>query len=106
MATFVMFSYWTDQGWRNLKDRPQRLRQRDPERAGRLGIERKAQFFLNGPVDVVTIFEAPSEEALTRYLLPTATEGNVRRTVVRAFSWEEYLGFLQQSTADEPTPGG
>jgi uncharacterized protein with GYD domain len=103
LPTYVMFSRWTEQGWRNLKDRPKRLAQNQAH-SRRSGIQRKAQYFLNGPVDVVTILGAPSEEVLTAALLRTSIEGNVDRTIVRAYTWEEYARFLGTAMAGRPAP--
>jgi uncharacterized protein with GYD domain len=38
-----------------------------------------------GPYDMVTIFEAPDDEALSAHLLEIASLGNVRTTTLRAY---------------------
>jgi uncharacterized protein with GYD domain len=106
MALFLMLTTWTDLGRRNLKDRPKRFLERNPDLYRQFRIERKAQFFLNGPFDVLTLFDAPSEEVLSTFLLRFAMEGNVRRTIVRAFSWEEYQGFLNATGSEARVVGG
>jgi uncharacterized protein with GYD domain len=39
---------------------------------------------------MVTIVEAPDDEALARYLLATASWGNMRTTTLKAISEESY----------------
>ena len=49
-----------------------------------------------GPYDMVTIFEAPDDEALSAHLLEIGSLGNVRTTTLRAYNEEELSGILQR----------
>jgi uncharacterized protein with GYD domain len=49
-----------------------------------------------GPYDMVTIFEAPDDEALSAHLLEIGSLGNVRTTTLRAYDEEELSGILQR----------
>jgi uncharacterized protein with GYD domain len=45
---------------------------------------------------MVTIFEAPDDEALSAHLLEISSRGNVRTTTLRAYNEEEMSGILQR----------
>jgi uncharacterized protein with GYD domain len=49
-----------------------------------------------GPYDMVTIFEAPDDEALSAHLLEIGSLGNVRTTTLRAYDEEEISGILRR----------
>ena len=45
---------------------------------------------------MVTVFEAPNDEALSAHLLEIGSLGNVRTTTLRAYNEEEMSGILQR----------
>ena len=45
---------------------------------------------------MLTIFEAPDEQALSAHLLEIGSLGNVRTTTLRAYSEQEMSGILQR----------
>jgi uncharacterized protein with GYD domain len=47
-----------------------------------------------GTYDMVTVFEAPDDEALSAHLLEIGALGNVRTTTLRAYDEEEMSGIL------------
>ena len=49
-----------------------------------------------GPYDMVTIFEAPDDEALSAHLLEIASLGNVRTTTLRAYDEQGMSVILQR----------
>jgi uncharacterized protein with GYD domain len=49
-----------------------------------------------GPYDMLTIFEASDDEALSAYLLEIGSSGNIRTTTLRAYEEEEMSGILRR----------
>ncbi len=49
-----------------------------------------------GAYDMVAIFTAPNDEAMSAHLLEIGTLGNVRTTTLRAYDEEEMKGILQR----------
>ena len=90
MATYLSLFNWTDQGIRTVKDSPKRL-ESTRKALKKLGGELKAFYMLQGHYDGVLIFDIPSDEELTKFLLTTGVAGNVRTTTLRAFTEEEFL---------------
>jgi uncharacterized protein with GYD domain len=90
MATYLSLFNWTEQGIRTVKESPKRL-ESTKKAIKNLGGELKAFYMLQGQYDGVLIFDAPNDQALTKFLLSIGTAGNVRTTSLRAFTEEEFL---------------
>lgn len=88
MPIYISLCNWTEQGIRDVKSAPKRL-----DAAKRMmkdaGCELKAFYMTMGAYDLVTIVQAPNDEAVAKLLLSIGGLGNVRTTTLRAFSEEE-----------------
>ena len=95
MPRYVVLVNWTEQGIRNVKET---LRRTDSggEIAEKHGLKLEQAYWTVGPYDMITIFEAPDEEALSAHLLEIGSLGNVRTTTLRAYNEEEMSGILQR----------
>jgi uncharacterized protein with GYD domain len=95
MPRYVVLVNWTEQGIRNVK---QTLERTDSggEIAEKHGLKLEQAYWTVGPYDMVTIFEAPDDEALSAHLLEIDSLGNVRTTTLRAYSEEEMSRILQR----------
>lgn len=87
MATFISLLTFTDQGIRNVKDSPERLRAFEGM-AEKLGVKMKGAYYTVGEYDMIVITEG-ADDAATAALLKVAALGNVRSRTLRAFSVEE-----------------
>jgi uncharacterized protein with GYD domain len=85
MATYVVLGNFTDQGIRNAKDSPKRA-DAFKEMAKTFGVTVKELVWTQGRYDVVTILEAPDEQAAMSLSLSLCALGNVRTETLRAFS--------------------
>ena len=95
MPTFVSLVNWTDQGIRNVKDTIERT-DSGGEIAQKHGLKLEQAYWTVGAYDMVCIFEAPDEEAISAHLLEIGSLGNVRTTTLRAYDEEEMSGILQR----------
>jgi uncharacterized protein with GYD domain len=93
MATFIALGNFTEQGIKSVKDTTKRS-DAIRELAGRYGVTMKQIYWTLGRYDVVTIVEAPNDEAVTAFALAIGAAGNVRTESLRAFSKEEMSGIL------------
>jgi uncharacterized protein with GYD domain len=95
MPRYVVLVNWTDQGVRNVKQTLQRT-DSGGELAEKHGLKLEQAYWTVGPYDMVTVFEAPDDEALSAHLLEIGSRGNVRTTTLRAYDEEEMSGILQR----------
>ncbi len=89
MPTYISLIHWTQQGIQTVKDAPARLdAAKQAIRAA--GGEIKAFYLVMGQYDFVLVAEAPNDEAVTRLIIATGMQGNVRTETMRAFTEDEY----------------
>lgn len=89
MSTYILLLNYTDQGIRNIKDSPKRVGAAR-ELARKYGAELKNFYLTMGAYDIVTIVEAPTDEAVARFVLALGSLGNVRSTTLKAFTEAEF----------------
>jgi uncharacterized protein with GYD domain len=95
LPTYVVLVNWTDQGIRNVRATIDRT-DRGAEIAQKHGAKFERVYWTVGPYDMVAIFEAPDDQAVTAQLLEICSAGNIRTTTLRAYNREEMTGILER----------
>ncbi|GAC1424435.1 MAG: GYD domain-containing protein [Ktedonobacteraceae bacterium] len=89
MATYISLVNLTEQGIREAKNAPERLRTFDAalkEAGGKLiGF-----YLVMGQFDYIVITEAPDDQTAARLILGTIAQGSMRTQTLRAFPREEF----------------
>jgi len=103
MPTYVVLYRFTDQGLKNIKDTVRRAREvrADNERRG---FKIVGMYWTQGQYDLVSIVDAPSDEAMVAGLLNVAQAGNVHSETLRAYSESEMERALALTNGE--TEGG
>jgi uncharacterized protein with GYD domain len=96
MPRYVVLVNWTEQGIRNVKETLQRT-DSGGTLADKHGLKLEQAYWTVGPYDLVTIFEAPDDEALSAHLLEIGSLGNVRTTTLRAYGEKRCRGYSRGS---------
>lgn len=92
MATYVTLASFTEQGIRNVKESPERLKAFQAM-LEKLGVTLKSVHYTTGAYDIVTVVEG-SDEAVTAALLKVGVLGNIRTQSMRAFSPQEMTAII------------
>ena len=95
MPRYVVLVNWTDQGLKNVKQTIERT-DHGEDIAEKHGLKLEQAYWTVGAYDMVTVFEAPNDEAIRAHLLEMGSLGNVRTTTLRAYDEEEMSGILQR----------
>jgi uncharacterized protein with GYD domain len=95
MAQYIMLATYTEQGIRTIQDTIKRA-DAVKEMANKAGLTMKETYWTLGQYDVVAVFEAPSDEAMTAFALSVARLGNVKTQTLRAFSPADMQAILQK----------
>jgi uncharacterized protein with GYD domain len=95
MPTYVVLVNWTEQGIRNVSQTIERT-DSGAHLAQKHGLNFEQAYWTVGPYDMVAIFTAPDDEAMSAHLLEIGSSGNVRTTALRAFGEEEMSRILQR----------
>ncbi len=93
MAAYILLANYTEQGIKGIKDTVKRT-DAVKEMAKKAGLTMKESYWTLGAYDVVAMFEAPDDEAMTAFSLSIAKLGNVKTQTLRAFSSKEMTGIL------------
>ena len=95
MPTYITLYKWTEQGIKNVKESPARIKAsvKNVEAAGGklLGI-----YITMGEYDLVSVYEAPSDEVVAAALLGQGMLGNVRSTTLRAFTADQFAAIVKK----------
>ena len=89
MPRYIQLYNWTDQGVRNAKESPNRIRQA-AQSLEQLGGKLIDISLTMGEYDLVGVLEAPNDEVVARFALTLGGAGNVRTTTLKAFSMDEF----------------
>jgi len=93
MPTYINLVSWTDQGIRNIKEAPQRIDafKKAVEAAG----GKLVGFYLTmGKYDIVTIVDAPNDEAIANIALTTGSKGSIRTETMKAFTEDQFRNIV------------
>ena len=88
MATYITLLNYTEQGIKNAKGIPERVRAAR-QALEAIGGQAHGYRLTLGQYDAVITIEAPDDEAYATFTLNLAAQGNVRTTTLKAFTEEE-----------------
>jgi uncharacterized protein with GYD domain len=93
MQTYVCLLRWTHKGLEDVKDSPSRL---DAARKSfeSAGVSMKSFFMTMGQYDIVTVMEAPNDDAMAKAMLTVAKKGAIQSETMRAFTESEYRSIV------------
>jgi len=89
MPTYISLVNLTEQGIKEVKNAPERLRFFD-DAAKEVGGRLIGFYLVMGQYDYVIITEAPDDQTAARLILGTIAQGSVRTQTMRAFPREEF----------------
>lgn len=89
MPTYISLVNLTEQGIREVKNAPERLRFFD-EAAKEAGARLVGFYLVMGQYDYVIITEAPDDQTAARLILGSIAQGSIRTQTMRAFPREEF----------------
>jgi uncharacterized protein with GYD domain len=94
MPTYISLVNLSEQGYREFKNAPERLRAFD-EAAKKAGGKIIGFYLVMGQYDYVVITEAPDDQTAARLILGSIAQGSVRTQTMRAFPREEFEQIVQ-----------
>jgi uncharacterized protein with GYD domain len=95
MPTYVTLGRFTEKGAADLKSLPARIKaNKELARAG--GGEIKGVYAALGQYDLITVFEAPNDEAAALGAMAVATGGNLTTETMRVFTESEIDQLVSQ----------
>lgn len=89
MPTYISLVNLTEQGLKEVKNAPERLRSLEAS-AKEAGGSLVGFYLVMGQYDYVVITEAPDDQTAARLILGNIAQGSVRTQTMRAFPREEF----------------
>jgi uncharacterized protein with GYD domain len=94
MNTYIILIKYTQQGIQNIKESPARFDAAKKVLQSMRG-DIKQVFLTMGQYDLVVIAEAREDETIAKFVLKTASLGNVTSQTMRAFSEKEFRKIVE-----------
>jgi uncharacterized protein with GYD domain len=96
MPRYVVLYKFTAEGSKNIRDTVKRARE-TREQTEKRGFKIQTLLWTQGPYDLVSVVDAPSEEAMMGAMANVVSAGNVSSTTMRAFDEKEMETILKQA---------
>ena len=93
MSSFVVLGNWTDEGFKNAKYAPDRIKETHKAVADAGG--KMQLYYTLGEYDFVMILDVPDDEAIVKILVWLGSKGNVRTKTLKAWSEDEGATILK-----------
>jgi uncharacterized protein with GYD domain len=96
MPKYVVLYRLTPEGAKNIKGTVERARETREANEAR-GFKVLSLLWTQGPYDLVSVVDAPSEEAMMAGMMNVVSAGNVVSTTMRAFDEREMEAAIKQA---------
>jgi len=101
MPYYILLSNLTDEGWKTIKEKPERIKEVNKELEG-FGVRVISQYAVLGPYDFANVVEAPDNKTISRVSIELGSRGTVRITSMAAVPIDEFIASMKkrQNTVD------
>ena len=95
MPPYILLSKLTDDGWKTVKERPERIREVNRELEA-MGIKVLSQYATLGEYDFVNIVEAADNKTIGRVSIELGSRGTIHLKTMPAIPIEEFIQSIRQ----------
>ena len=94
MPEFLVLGNWTEQGLKNVKDAPDRIKEthRTTEALG----GKMTLYYTLGEYDFVMVFSMPDEKTMIKVLTFLGSKGNVRTKTLKAYTEQDGANIIKE----------
>jgi len=95
MGVYIVLSKLTQEGWKTLKSRPERLKEVNNE-ITRMGAKVLDQYALLGKYDFISILEAPDLETVSKVMVSLASRGTLETMTMATIPIDKFISSLKE----------
>lgn len=95
MPYYILLSNLTDEGWKTIRERPQRIKEVNKELEA-FGVRVISQYAVLGPYDFVNIVEAPDNKTVAKVSIELGFRGTIRILSMAAIPIEEFIASVKK----------
>ncbi len=95
MPIYILLSTLTDEGWKTVKSKPERIKEVNKEIEA-FGAKVIYQYATLGPFDFVNVVEAPDNKTIARVSVELGSRGTVKIKSLPAIAIEEFIATMKK----------
>jgi uncharacterized protein with GYD domain len=95
MAYYILLSNLTDEGWKTIKENPERIKEVNKELQA-FGVRVLGQYAVLGPYDFVNIVEAPNNETIAKMSIELGARGTIKIVSMAAIPIDEFIASVKK----------
>ena len=90
MPHYILLSNLTDEGWKTVKEKPERIKEVNKELQA-YGVRVLSQYAVLGPYDFVNIVEAPNNETIAKVSIELGSRGTIKILSMAAIPIDDFI---------------
>jgi len=95
MPYYILLSNVTDDGWKTIKEKPERIREVNRELEA-FGVKVLKQYAVLGPYDFMNIVEAPDNETIAKVSIELGSRGTIKILSMAAIPLDDFISSLKK----------
>jgi uncharacterized protein with GYD domain len=95
MPYYILLSNLTDEGWKTVKEKPERIKEVNKELEA-FGVRVISQYAVLGPYDFVNVVEAPDNKTVSRVSIELGSRGTVKIVSMPALPIDEFVAYMKK----------
>ncbi|MCK4669358.1 GYD domain-containing protein [Candidatus Bathyarchaeota archaeon] len=95
MPYYILLSNLTDEGWKAVKTKPERIKEVNQELEA-FGVRVIHQYAVLGPYDFVNIVEAPNNETIAKVSIELGFRGTIKILSMAAIPIDEFIASVKK----------
>jgi uncharacterized protein with GYD domain len=95
MPYYILLSNLTDEGWKTIKEKPERIKEVNKELED-FGVRVISQYAVLGPYDFANVVEAPDNKTLGRVSIELGSRGTIKITSMAAIPIDEFIASMKK----------
>ena len=96
MPYYILLSNLTDEGWKTVRERPERIKEVNRELEA-FGVRVIRQYAVLGPYDFVNIVEAPDNETIAKVSIELGARGTIKILSLPAIPIDEFIASVKKN---------
>jgi uncharacterized protein with GYD domain len=95
MPRYILLSKLTDEGWKTVKARPERIKEVNRELEA-LGVKVLSQYATLGKYDFINIVEAADNKTVAKVSIELGSRGTIQITTLPAIPIDEFIASIKK----------
>ena len=95
MPIYILMSTLTDEGWKTVKDKPERIKEVNRE-LEKYGVKVLYQYATLGPYDFVNVVDAPDNKTIAKISIELGSRGTIQIKSMPAIPIDEFIAAVKK----------